>query len=82
MKEEPVAPVTLVALVMAGTPCVMLRVTVWLSVSVALVAYTVITDDETVVGMPVIAPVPGFKDSPAGSAVELKLVGELVAAII
>ena len=47
-----------------------------------MVADTVTEVVATVVGVPEITPVPVFKDNPAGSAVELKLVGELVAVMV
>ena len=49
---------------------------------VELVADTVTEVVPTVVGVPEITPVLVFKVSPVGSAVELKLVGELVAVMV
>ena len=59
-----------------------LNVTGRLPVPLALVADTVTEVVAAVVGVPEITPVPAFKDSPAGNAVELKLVGELVAVMV
>ena len=73
----------LVALVMTGTPRVMVNVTVLLPVSaVALVAVNVTLYTLAVVGVPEITPVLVTKDSPAGRAVELKLAGSLLAAMV
>ena len=47
-----------------------------------MVADTVTTVDDTVVGVPEITPVLVFNVNPAGRAVELKLVGELVAVMV
>ena len=60
----------------------MLNVTTLFPVAVAFVADTVTEVDATVAGVPEMTPVLVFNDRPSGSAVELKLVGELVAAIV
>ena len=57
-------------------------VTTRLAVLVALAAYTVTVVDPAMVGVPEITPVLVSSDSPAGKAVELKLVGALVAVMV
>ena len=69
-------------LVITGAPSVMLNVTDKVPVPLALVADTVTAVVATVVGVPEITPVLLFNVNPAGSAVELKLVGELVAVMV
>lgn len=54
----------------------MSNVTARVSVPVELVADTVTTVDDAVVGTPEMTPVPASRDRPLGRAVELKLVGE------
>lgn len=76
------APFTVFVLVMNGTPSVMLNVTAWLPVPLALAADSDTGELPVVVGVPDMTPVAAFKDSPAGSADELKLVGLFVAAIV
>ena len=65
-----------------GTPIVIVKETTKFPVPVALVADTVTLVDPAVVGVPEIIPVVVSKNSPAGSAVELKLVGLLVAVMV
>ena len=78
----PDVPPTVLELVMAGAPRVILIVTARFPVPVALVAYTVTPVDAAVGGAPEINPVPISSDKPGGSALELKLVGELVAVMV
>ena len=63
-------------------PKVMVNATDKLPVPTALVADTVTLLEPTVVGVPEITPVPVFKLRPAGKAVELKLVGPLLAVMV
>ena len=76
-----VAPPAVAALVMTGTVDEMVRVTIRVAEPLALLAVTEgVYVPSTVV--PEITPVLVFSDSPAGNAVELKLVGELVAVMV
>ena len=65
-----------------GSPSVILNATDSVPVPVALVADMVTEVEPTTVGVPEIIPVAVSKDKPAGSAVELKLVGVLVAVMV
>ena len=65
----PVEPLVVFALVMTGTPSVIVKVIAWLPVPVALVADTVPLYVPTVVGVPVIAPVLVLTDRPGGKPV-------------
>ena len=60
----------------------MVRVRVAVPVPVTLVAPRVTLEVPAAVGMPLIAPVEGLTERPAGRPVALKLVGELVAVIV
>lgn len=76
-----IIPLAVLALVMTGAPSEMSIVTDKLALPVAFTAEIVTTVDDKVVGVPEITPLLMFKVSPAGNAVELKLVGLLVAVI-
>ena len=67
---------------MTGAPKVIVNVTTKLPLPVALNAVTVTEVVPGVVGVPEITPVLVFNVSPSGSAVELKLVGKLVAVMV
>lgn len=77
-----VAPPAVAALVMTGTVDEMVRVTIRVAEPLALVAVTEGVYIPSAAGVPEITPVLVFSDSPAGNAVELKLVGELVAVMV
>lgn len=84
MNAALVEPLTVFALVMAGTPSVMVIDTVTGSdAPVALDAVTtVLVVPVGSVGMPEMTPVLAFKVSPAGNGEAVKLVGLLVAVIV
>ena len=67
---------------MTGSPSVIVNATTRLPVPLALVAVTVTLVDPAAVGVPDITPVLVFNDRPAGSAVEPKLVGLLLAVMV
>ena len=70
-----------VALVTAGLAGLMVRARIAFPVPPLLVAPSVTFPLQTAVGVPVIAPVDGLTERPAGKPVALKLVGELLAVI-
>ena len=69
------------ALLITGAGMLMVRVRVALPVPVLLVALSVTVEVPDAVGVPEIAPLVVFTESPEGSPVALKLVGELEAVI-
>ena len=77
-----VAPPAVAALVITGAVEEMVMATTKVPKPVALVAVIVVLVAPSTAGVPEITPVLVFSNSPAGNAVELKLVGELVAVMV
>ena len=74
-------PLAVVPLVITGAATEIVSVRVAVPVPVAFVALSVTVDVPVAVGVPVINPLSGSTDRPAGKPVALKLVGEFVAVI-
>ena len=81
-KGEPARALAVAELVMTGTGCCTVRMSVASAVPPALVAPIVTTKMPAAVGVPVIAPDVGLNPRPAGRPEALKLVGLFDAAIV
>ncbi len=82
MKEDPVTAVAVVTLVTTGVGLFTVRTKVAVPVPLGLVAPIMMLDVPLATGVPDMSPEVEFSDRPAGNPVALKLVGELVAAIV